>query len=221
MVALAILSVAVGLVAGLFLGGRLANLLRRRVRWWPVGVAGVLVLGLGNTIDSLNTYEGLLVGYGLLIVFSVRNLHLAGSGVMTIGLVAICVPIVLNEGVPVRGDALVSVGIVEADGLDNVTFVGPRHLETDDDTLGWLGDVIPVPAVDEIVSFGHIIALVGLADLVANLLRGRRRRWDGPYDDDQADYLIIDLERREQARTASVLESDSFETSTDSSLDPL
>ena len=51
----------------------------------------------------------------------------------------------------------------------------PRHLETSDDPLPVLGDVLPVPFAHEVISFGDLIVVVGAADAVRELSRRRAR----------------------------------------------
>jgi hypothetical protein len=83
--------------------------------------------------------------------------------------------VVLNDGMPVRRDALVSAHLATADEVDRVEISGVQRLERDGDRLLFLGDVIPLPETNQVLSFGDLIILAGLADVAANLLLGRRR----------------------------------------------
>ena len=61
--------------------------------------------------------------------------------------------------------------------------------DPEDDTARVLADIVPVPGLREMVSFGDLILTVGLLDAVYHASRpgrsGRRRR--GPHGDDSGD----------------------------------
>src|SRR5690606_37241575 len=111
-----------------------------------------------------------------LFAFALRNVRTAGMSVLAIGVLANLVPTFVNNGLPVRPEALVVAGIVEPDELDRVEQRGARRLEEPTQQLRFLGDVIPLPETSQVLSFGDLIVLVGLADVTANLTRMRRRR---------------------------------------------
>ena len=75
-------------------------------------------------------------------------------------------------------DGLVSSIIVEREQIPALDFGSKRHLETEDDRLTVLGDIIPVPVAEEVLSFGDLAMSVGVAAVLVNLLRRRR----GPGD---------------------------------------
>lgn len=119
----------------------------------------------------------LAASLAVLLAFVAANAHLTGVVVIGCGLLLNLVALVVNNGMPVRGDALVAAGVAEASELDTLSFAGPRHLETSTDVLGVLGDVVPIPLAGEVVSFGDLIIVVGAADAVRELARRRRPAW--------------------------------------------
>ena len=101
---------------------------------------------------------------------------IVGMAVIGVGIIANLVPIVLNGATPVRAEALVEAGMVETGNLDRVVVSGARAIADEDTRLGWLGDTIPIAVADQVVSFGDLIMLIGVANTIANLMLRRRRR---------------------------------------------
>ncbi len=110
-----------------------------------------------------------------LAVFAGANRNITGIAVIGVGLVLNLAAVVLDNGMPVRPKALVAADVLEADELATHDVREPRHLETDADRFGWLGAIVPVPGVRQVVSFGDLIVLVGLTDAARDLGRRRRR----------------------------------------------
>lgn len=174
------------LLAVAVVGGLAAGLLRR-----PVGAHGtrlhlsrlpLLAVGaFGSALSQLldGDVATLALGASLsaLLAFVAANSHVTGVLVIGCGLLLNLVAVVLNNGMPVRGSALVRAGVVEPEELPTTGFAGPRHLETGTDRLGVLGDVLPVPFAREVLSFGDLIVVAGAADAVRDLARRRRRSW--------------------------------------------
>ncbi|GJM38647.1 MAG: hypothetical protein DHS20C19_20140 [Acidimicrobiales bacterium] len=171
-----LLAVVVGVVFGFIRRGRLASIARTRVRH-PEFLA--VAVGCSLFVDMVDTdLAGAIALVGLVggLFFAVVNIHLVGMLVITVGIVLNLLPVVLNGAMPVRGDALVEAEMVTADELPRVTLTGARELETDSTLLPVLGDTFPVRWTSQVVSIGDLIMVVGLADLVANLMLQRRRR---------------------------------------------
>ena len=171
------LAVAAGLALGLVRRSPHRHLAAPRLRAWPLLVAGLaaqLLSGLGAGTALV------LLSYALLLAFAARNLHLVGMPVVLVGLALNAVVISANGGMPVRADALVAAGAVERVELtaSEVDLGAKRHLEDGDDRLTFLGDIVPVRPAGRVVSFGDLILYVGLADVVAHLVRRGRRRAD-------------------------------------------
>lgn len=198
-------AILIGLVAGALRRGRVASLTRTRLRR-PLllavavgGAVGADVLDL--PAPAVFAFVGLLSG----IAFSASNLLIPGMAVIGIGVAANLVPVALNGAMPVRADALVEADIVEPADVELVELRGARELADSDTLLELMGDVIPVPPFEQVISFGDLIVLVGLADVVTNLMRARRPLrlprgsaatlsalgWEMPPDDD----IFIDLRR--------------------------
>jgi hypothetical protein len=173
---ISIVALALGLVLGIAAGGRPRNAGRR-----PVRAVGVLAAGVvAQAVPELGWVEGdaglalVLLSYGLVTTFALVNLRLVGMPVALVGLLLNVVVIGLNGGMPVRAEAIVAAGIADHDEVASLDFGGKRHLETPDDRLVVLGDIIPVPGFREVVSFGDLILAAGVADVVFRLLRPRR-----------------------------------------------
>jgi hypothetical protein len=65
--------------------------------------------------------------------------------------------------------------MVDATDLERVTLSGPYELGDADTSLAVLGDTIPLSFAKQVMSFGDLIILVGITDVLANLLTRRRR----------------------------------------------
>lgn len=171
-----LLAVLAGIAFGFLRRGRLASIARTRVRhpeFLFVAIAGSLFVDLTEWGPS-----GAIALVGLVggLFFAALNIHIAGMAVIAIGLILNLVPVALNGAMPVRPDALVEAEMVTVDELPRVTLTGARELENDSTILPVLGDTFPVRWTNQVVSIGDIIMIVGLADVVANLMLQRRRR---------------------------------------------
>lgn len=201
-VLLAILSLLTGAAVGRIRGGRLAGIVDARIK-----AKGLLVAGIGASL-ILNVLEPSVPMFWLTIAmlsflgFAAANLTLTGMIVLTIGMVLNLFPVLANGAVPVSELALQSVGVVDAAG--SAVIDGPRESTATATRLAFLGDVIPVPVVNRVVSIGDLVVLVALADLTMNLFLRARRREDGDAGyftvaDDDTDDAVIDLTDHERA----------------------
>jgi hypothetical protein len=170
-------AIVAGIVIGLVRGGRFERLAEASFRLWPLLILGIVVQGAAAfTADG--AVPLILASYALLLAFTAVNLVHAGMGVVFVGIALNLVVIGVNGGMPVRAEAIVAAGIVEHEQIPSLEFGSKRHLETDDDRLTVLGDIIPVPVAEEVLSFGDLAMSVGVAAVLVNLLRRRR----GPVD---------------------------------------
>jgi hypothetical protein len=174
-----VLAVAVGVVVGLIRGGRFHHLAEK-----PFRSVGLLALGfvlqvvtevfrLPTTPDVI----AVLVSYAALALFALRNLGLAGMGVVAVGLVLNIIPIAVNQGMPVKAAALVRSGIYSDEAsIHHTRFGGKRHLAGPDDHVVFLGDTLPDWVFHEVLSFGDLTMSVGIAAVICNLLLPPNRR---------------------------------------------
>ena len=172
---LTLAAVAVGLAIGLALPARRTRFARPRVHKWGLLVSGIGGQAIASRLDGDFAAALMLLALVLLACFALANLHLTGMGVVAIGLCANIVPIVVNQGMPVRPKALVHADVVEAGFENNAELTGGRHLEGHSDKVMVLADIIPVPAVRQVVSFGDLIIFVATIDVIVHLVRRQRR----------------------------------------------
>ena len=174
---------AIGMVAGGVRRGRLGWMVRNRPRLWGLAAAAVAVTAIGDAFaGGVSGFEiaGItvpavlaLIGMGAGLAFVASNLAVGGMGVVGVGIAANLAALVANRATPVRAGALVEARIVGPDEIDRAVLGGPREIADSGTVLEILGDVIPVPGLGLVVSFGDLIVLVGLAAVVCNLMRRR------------------------------------------------
>lgn len=176
------IAIALGLVAGLAAGGRPANAARHTLRLWPALLVGAAAQWLPELLDVPESaaFVAVACSYLALVAFAVANLRLVGMPVVLVGLALNSAVIFPNGGMPVRGSAVVQAGLVEPDEVATIDFGSKRHLETEDDVLTILGDVVPVAPLREVISFGDLILAAGVADVVFRLLRPNRAPRQSP-----------------------------------------
>jgi hypothetical protein len=147
------------------------------LRWAPLLIVGLVLQTVGDQFSWGGGAAVLMVGSFLLITALGRNLHLKGMTIVSIGLLLNLTVLVFNGHIPTRFSALDKAGQIPegvvASGIAKIGQVG--QLETADTTLPILGDVIPIPVVNEVVSFGDLIMIAGLFVLFMNLLLLPRR----------------------------------------------
>ena len=175
-----VIALALGIVLGLAAGGRPSNIGRRPLHAVTALGAAVVLQAVPQLLDVSGT-AGLacvLLSYVLLVVFALANIRLVGMPVVLVGLLCNVVVIGANGGMPVRAEAILAVD--RGADLADLDFGAKRHLEDGTDRLTFLGDIIPVRPIGQVLSFGDLILAVGIADLVFRLLRPlvpvRRRR---------------------------------------------
>jgi hypothetical protein len=172
------ITVAVGFGLGLALGGRPRHLPEHTFHLWPLLLGGLALQVLVETdlVPSLSLAM-VIVSYALLLAFACLNLRLTGMGIVMVGMAMNALPIVLNGGMPVRASALAHADIAASEARANeVSLTGKRHLEQPDDRLTALGDIVPVRAIRQVMSFGDLVLAVGTVVLIVGLLRAPRRR---------------------------------------------
>lgn len=157
---------------GYALGGRLSNLGGTRFRYGWAGLLGVALqfLPVGGTPG----YLLLTASFLLLLFVSSVNWKLPGFLLVLVGLWMNFLVIVVNEGMPITLDAIVTSGQVETIGDLREAGSSKHHLATEDDELLFLGDRIAVPApVRQAISVGDVVAYAGAMWFVVAGMRGR------------------------------------------------
>lgn len=176
-VVLLVVAVLVGLAAGRLARPLGARSLRLHLRRLPFLAAGAVGTALAQALDGDLATLVLAGSLAVLLAFVAANAHVTGVVVIGCGLFLNLIAVVLNNGMPVRGGALVAADVVEADELASTSFDGARHLETSSDRVAVLGDVLPISVAREVVSFGDLIVMAGAADAVREAARRRQRAW--------------------------------------------
>jgi Family of unknown function (DUF5317) len=174
-----LVAVSIGLAVGITLGGRLHHLARARFRWWGLLVAGLGLQAVVEVHGVAAPFTVLLASYAGLLGFVAANLSLSGMGLVFIGIALNLAVIAANGGMPVRESAARAAGMVGPRQVMEIE--GAKHVrEADHTRLRVLGDIVPVAAMRQVLSFGDLIISVGVADLVVTLMRPRRRRAPAP-----------------------------------------
>lgn len=183
-----------GAAIGRLRGGRWRGVVNARLHaqsFLILAAASALII---NTMNPASAKFWLVVGFVGLIGFALRNLAMTGMIILLFGVFLNLIVFLLNGAVPVSELALTSIGDVDA--LGNAVIEGTRESTATATRLRFLGDVVPVPLFNKVVSIGDLIALVAVADIVTNLfLRSRIRDADdaGVSFADEDDELVIDL----------------------------
>jgi hypothetical protein len=160
-----IVAIAAGLGVGLLTGGKLT-----RARHAHLRSLWLLIAGLGLQALSHGTVL-VLMSYAVLAAFAARNLTRTGMGVLLLGVMMNAAPIALDGGMPVEAHAIVSARLASAADVTNLSFGSKRHLAHRGDHLRALDDTIPDWWTHEVLSFGDLVIAVGVAAVVAGLLR--------------------------------------------------
>jgi len=169
-----LLAAGVGAVLGAFRQPHGAHLRAPVVVYPAIVVVGVaLQLAIGWFDPGM---QGTVLGVSLaaLTGFALVNRHLPGMGVLAIGLGLNMAVVLANAGMPVRPAALVDAGVATPDTLADTDPGAGRSLERDDDLVPFLGDIIPVEPLGAAMSFGDLIALMGIGAVSGELVRHAR-----------------------------------------------
>jgi hypothetical protein len=167
-----ILAVAAAIV-GLAQGGSLASLAATRVRWLWLVYAGVLLQIFGAVL--LAGDSGLivvLVSTGLIALFMILNPRVPGMLFAALGLALNALVIAANGAMPVSQEVIEAAG---GGGTDDIG--GLKHEPLGDDTIfAFLGDLIAVPWLREILSIGDVFLALGIAYFVYVRTTAQARR---------------------------------------------
>ena len=153
-------------------GGRLAHAARNELYWLPALVGGLLaqtlldalaergVVGAGGTVALLLVSEAAVLG------FCIRNWYRAGMLLIGLGFTFNVLVILANGGMPVSPDAIRVLGGDPAGAV----LAGKHHMMTASTALPWLADVIPLPALDLIISVGDLVLVAGMVPFAHDLM---------------------------------------------------
>ncbi|MDQ1445729.1 MAG: hypothetical protein QOI20_2193 [Acidimicrobiaceae bacterium] len=172
--AYAFVAIVFGGLVGLALGGRLRNLGEHRLAAWPLLPAGVVLQLLSGAARNHAdvALALLLASYVALGAFAAANARVLGMALVGAGLAANLLVIAVNQGMPVRRQAAIDAGIARSSAeLDAINLKTKHHYERPSDDLMFLADVIPVRPLREVLSLGDAVMSVGIAAVVAALLR--------------------------------------------------
>lgn len=169
---------ALAVIVGYAIGGRLRNLETLRLRWWGLAIGGLFLqlLPFPASWPHGVAVAALLASFVLLVVFGVLNWRVAGVPVILFGLCLNGLVIAVNQGMPVTLGALEGSG--QASLLDELVHNGgtKHHLATDGDHLVFLSDSIGIPKpIGQAVSVGDLLVYAGLVWAIAGAMRGRSR----------------------------------------------
>jgi hypothetical protein len=172
-VRLAVTAIGLALLIGIAAGGRLRNLSRIQLRLTSLALVGLLLQVL--PVQSRPLSMALLyASFGVLMVFAVANIRTAGFVLIVLGIVLNFAVIAANRGMPVDGHALVASGQEDTYTLLVTDGGAKHHLATSSDRLRFLGDVIPLKAIQQVVSVGDLATDAGVMWLLVWGLRRRR-----------------------------------------------
>jgi len=153
-------TLALALGVALVTGGRLRNIAATELRYPSILAAAV---GIQLALEVLHPTAGtaghlasalLVVSYVFLVLFCGANLRLRGLAVVAVGIALNGAVIALNAGMPIRAPQAA------------VETTTKHHAERPSDRLTFMGDIILVPALRQSLSFGDLIMMVGLVDVL-------------------------------------------------------
>ena len=172
---------AVSILMALLRGGRFLNLSEIKLRAWPLLLVG---FGLQIVADRLPADRSwshdaavtlIIVSFIPLIWLAWLNRHEAGMWLVGVGVFMNFTVIALNGGMPVLPEAA-SIGLGRDITAVDFDALSKHVLMDDSTTLAFLGDVIPVRIIRNVISIGDVFLAVGLGVFVEDQMR-RPVRW--------------------------------------------
>jgi hypothetical protein len=179
-------AIVAGLLVGRLMGGRVGNLERVHLAWWPLALGGLAVqavLFADPIAEHVGTEGAVIYVASTLIVLAalLRNVALPGLVIIAVGAFLNLLPVLANGGaMPSSPDAwlaLTGIAEVPGEGFSNVVLSGPQTI------VPFLGDVFvwphPLPFATLFSVGDAVIALGGIVFLVAGM-QPAGGRWFGP-----------------------------------------
>jgi hypothetical protein len=168
---LVVLTMLGGLVVGRLRGGRLRHLADAPLRAaWLAGLAAVAQFLFAVAPSPAAGVVLTAASQAGLLTFLWCNRYLAGALLVAVGSTLNSAVILANGAMPVSRDALLAIGRHPAE-----VGTGRHRLLAETDVLPWLADVIGLPLLRTVVSFGDVVLAAGIGLLVAHLMRPPRR----------------------------------------------
>ncbi len=169
-----IAGIALGLILGLLVGGRLSNLAEVRLRYVPLIALAVMLRFATETLLSADTaivealrLPLLATAFVMLLIGLWANRSYPGMTLAFVGTLANALVIIVNQGfMPIWEPALELAGMTTADVSSSIHMVFAANLDANFLLhLGPLGDVIPIPIppIQNVVSVGDFFLAAGLA----------------------------------------------------------
>ena len=178
-------SIAVGLLIGRLVGGRVRNLERVHFAWWQLALAGLFVqlVLFADPVQERVGAEGpyiYVISTLAVMVALMRNLHLPGLAIVAVGATLNLIPVIANGGAmpsdPGAWLALTGVAEVPIAYYSNVTLIGPDTL------FPFLGDLFvwpePFPFAT-VFSIGDVGIGVGAVVFLVSAMRPAHAARDG------------------------------------------
>lgn len=134
--------------------------------WWPLLIVALICRLVAAVADGNLAVFAEVSMLTAILWFCLRNVTITGLSIVALGVTANLVVAAINEGTPVRPSAAVSAGLLDEGQLTTSDFGGSRHLETAEDRLSFLGDNIPIGLTNQVLSFGDLILLAGVGNVI-------------------------------------------------------
>ena len=182
-------TLAIAVVFGYLLGGRLSSLSHLRIRWAPLALIG-FAMQLINPPGNWPLFM-LLGSFVLLSIFAIVNIRTAGFALILVGVAMNFAVIATNSGMPVSRQALIASGQADTLGdlVNDADSYVKHHLADGDDRVLFLGDVIALaPPISQAVSIGDFYTYGGVAVVV---VAGMRRRPDLEAEEEHAQDGVV------------------------------
>lgn len=171
----------ISILMALLRGGRLFNLSEVKLKTWPLLFLGFGMQVVADYLPSDRTWSHdaavtlVILSFVPLMAIAWFNRNETGMWLVGLGVFMNFTVIAVNGGMPVLPEAA-SIGLgrdITAVDFDALS----KHVLMDDSTqLAFLGDVIPVRIIRNVVSLGDVFLAVGLGVFVEDQMR-RPVRW--------------------------------------------
>jgi hypothetical protein len=166
----------ISILMALVRGGRLFNLSEMKLRAWPLLVLGFAMQVAADRLPTGRSWSHdaaitlIILSFIPLMTIAWLNRHEAGMWLVGLGVFMNFTVIAVNGGMPVLPEAATlglgrDITAVDFDALS-------KHVLMDGSTrLAFLGDVIPVRVIRNVVSLGDVFLAIGLGVFVEDQMR--------------------------------------------------